>query len=238
MRIAVLADIHANLEALEAVAGHAASQNIDRYVFLGDAIGYGANPNECMEWAGRQAPFFLMGNHEKAVIDLELREWFNPDAKEAIVWTAKVLQERHRQTIRELSYLRIQDGLVFAHGTPEEPEKFHYLMTYHDAVRAFRSFENRISFVGHTHVPSFFTYPSRKAGHFPGGVLKLEPAERYILNPGSVGQPRDGDRRAAYGIYDDRNLTFEIFRLEYDNEKAARKIRKAGLPKFLADRLL
>ncbi len=238
MRTAVLADIHGNLEALEAVTRHAGSHNPDRYVCLGDSVGYGADPNECMAWALQDSEFSLMGNHEKAVIEPSLREWFNPDAREAVIWTESVLHERYKKAISALPYLRIQDGLVFAHGTPDEPEHFNYLMTYHDAVRSFRAFEEKICFIGHTHVPSFFTYPTRKAGHFPAGVLKLNAAERYLLNPGSVGQPRDGDRRASYGIYDDRNLTFEIFRVEYDNAKAARKIRKAGLPRFLADRLL
>lgn len=238
MRMVVLADIHGNLEALEAVVCHAESQQPDKYVFLGDAVGYGANPNECMDWVISHAEFFLMGNHEKAIVNSGFREWFNPDAREAIIWTGSVMEERYKKIIHELAYVRIQNELIFTHGTPNQPERFNYLLTYYEAVQVFRAFENRICFVGHTHVPSFFTYPTRKAGHFAAGVLKLHSVERYILNPGSVGQPRDGDRRASYGIYDDRNLTFEIFRVEYDNEKAARKIRKAGLPRFLADRLL
>jgi diadenosine tetraphosphatase ApaH/serine/threonine PP2A family protein phosphatase len=238
MRLAVLADIHGNWEALEAVLRHAAEQKVERYALLGDAVGYGADPNACMEWAVWHADFFLMGNHEKAVVDPALREWFTSDAREAIIWTAGILKKRYRDNICGLSCVETFKGLMFVHGSPEQPEQFHYLMTYHDAVHAFRFFENQVCFVGHTHVPCFFCYPARRAGHFLSGVLKLDPAERYILNPGSVGQPRDGDRRAAYGIYDDRNLTFEIFRLEYDNKKAAQKIRQAGLPDFLADRLL
>ncbi|MCM8776623.1 MAG: metallophosphatase family protein [Candidatus Omnitrophica bacterium] len=238
MRSAILADIHGNWEALQVAVTDALRHGIDRWVVLGDTVGYGADPNACFEWVLKNAGVHLMGNHDQAVIDPALRDWFNDDAREAIVWTQKVLIPSYQEEIRYLPYLRIEKKATYAHASPDRPKDFRYLLDWTEAESSFRAFENSVCFIGHTHVPCCFYQNKRRVEHLGPGILRLEEGERYILNPGSVGQPRDRDPRLAFGIYDEEKETFEIIRLPYDNEKAARKIRQAGLPHYLAERLL
>lgn len=238
MRLAIFSDIHSNLEALEAAVRRAAQAKVDQFAVLGDTVGYGANPNECLEWVLRHAAFHLMGNHEKAVVDPTLREWFNPAARDAIVWTAEVMAQTLKREIPALPYVRLESEMTFAHGSPDEPENFRYLMSVSDARPSFKKLEHSLCFVGHTHIPSCFCEAAQSAEYLKPGILRLASGERYILNPGSVGQPRDRDPRLSFGIFDSRERTFEIIRLPYENEKAALKIRRAGLPGVLADRLL
>ena len=238
MRYAILSDIHANWEALQEAERYLASQAIDRIAVLGDTIGYGANPNECLAWSLDHASLYIMGNHEKAIHDLGMREQFTNFARVAIDWTAQVLDKPLKERIRDLSYLRIEENLTFAHGSPDQPEKFSYIMNFSEAEPAFRAFQHEVCFVGHTHVPACFCLEERSGTYLEPGILKLTHGNRYLLNVGSVGQPRDRDHRLSFGIYDGAKETFEIVRLEYDAFKAAAKIRKAGLPDYLADRLL
>ncbi len=238
MRFALFSDIHSNLEALEKAVEYTQNQKIDFYAVLGDTVGYGANPNECLEWVFQHAEIVITGNHEKAVNDATVREWFNGWALEAIQWTAKVLTPALKRKIDGIPYLKIEHEMTFAHGSPDQPEEFRYLLGFQDTISSFASFQNQICFVGHTHIPACFCEVKRTAAYLRPGVMQLEKNERYILNPGSVGQPRDRDPRLAFGILDTTKQTFEIVRLEYDNRKAAAKIRKAGLPAYLADRLL
>lgn len=238
MRLAIFSDIHSNLEALETAVYHAETQAVEATVVLGDTVGYGANPNECFEWVMHHAVVNLMGNHEKAVIDRTIRQSFNPYAHEAIVWTEEKMDEIFKKKIDGLPYMKIDKEVTFTHGSPDRPEEYRYLLSFEDAAPSFGYFEHRVCFVGHTHVPSCFCQNARTAARLLPGRTQLLPDERYILNPGSIGQPRDRDPRLAYGIFDTAKQTFEIFRLPYDNIKAANKIRKAGLPRYLADRLL
>ncbi len=238
MKHAVLSDIHSNWEALETALDYLKKEKVDEYWILGDTVGYGANPNECFEWAWQNAKIVLMGNHEQAVIDRGLRDWFNRDARSAIEWTAEVLKPEHKKKIRELRYLQITLSSTLAHSSPDKPREFRYLFSPEDARPSFHAFETPLCFIGHTHIPSLFVETAGTGEYLRPGSHHLERNERYILNPGSVGQPRDRDPRLSFGIFDDKKWTFEIVRLEYDNEKAASKIRKAGLPGFLADRLL
>ncbi len=238
MRCAILSDIHANLEALETVISHAKALQVDRWVVLGDSIGYGANPNECLDWVFEHADQRVTGNHEAAVVDPQIRSWFNPAARASSKWTEKTLSERLKAKILDIPWVAAEGDAVFVHGSLDEPEAFHYLFTFDDAAGTFRKMQTAVCFVGHTHLPGCICEGERTAKLLPPGLLALKEGERYILNPGSVGQPRDADPRSAYGIYDSMQRTFEIFRLPYDNIKTADKIRKAGLPRSLADRLL
>ncbi len=238
MRIALLSDIHANLEALETAAAYLEKNPVGRIAVLGDTIGYGSNPNECFEWALKNASVLLMGNHEKALLDPALRAWFNPAAAEAVAWTEKKFRPVLLEEIPGLVYSRVEKEMTFAHGSPDSPEEFRYLMNRADAEPSFKAMENRVCFVGHTHVPCCFCENKQEAEILQPGIKQLEKSGRIILNPGSVGQPRDRDPRLSFGVFDSENWTFEIVRLEYDNQKAAEKIRKAGLPAYLADRLL
>lgn len=238
MRYAILSDIHSNWEALQAVLEYLSKEKIDEYWVLGDCIGYGANPNECFCWVIQNARVALLGNHELAVVDSNLREYFTDHARTAIEWTAQILEEEHKRRIPELHYLHIASSLTAAHGSPDHPEEFRYLYSFADSRTSFKSLKTPICFVGHTHVPSLFTESTQSMFHLPPGIHRLKREDRYILNPGSVGQPRDQDSRLSFGIFDEEEWSFQLIRLEYDNQKAAVKIRKAGLPAYLADRLL
>lgn len=237
MRYAIFSDIHANLEALEAAAAHAQDRAVGEWVVLGDSVGYGANPNECLEWVLGHAGKTVNGNHEMALLQPSLRAAFNPAARAAIEWTASAIDGTLLERVRGLPYVASAEDAVFVHGSLDAPAAFRYLFSFDDALGTFAAMKTAVCFVGHTHVPGCFCESQRSARRLLPGLLALKPGERTILNPGSVGQPRDGDPRLAYGIYDSAQRTFEILRLPYDNIKAAEKIRKAGLPRFLADRL-
>ena len=255
MSFAVFSDIHANLEALETAVSCAQGRGITRFAVLGDTIGYGADPNECLEWVFAHAAVNVYGNHERALVQPELREQFNSWAAEAIEWTAGILDPKLTQKIRELTFMRIEDGISFVHGSPDRPEEFRYLFNFGDCEDSFRQMQTDICFTGHTHVPCCFCEQKKSAEYLAPGKIVIPRLDRgiqhtdsrfrgndvplrVILNPGSVGQPRDRDPRLSFGIYDSEVRTFEIVRLDYDNQKAAAKIRRAGLPSFLADRLL
>lgn len=234
----MFSDIHGNLEALETAVGNAGSKQVDQFAVLGDTVGYGANPNECLEWAMDHASIHLLGNHEKALVDLSIRESFSDFAFEAIVWTSGIMNPALVKKIPDLTHVVIREDITFAHASPANPEEFPYLTRFEDAVPAFQKMQTPVCFIGHTHVPSCFCELTRSMVRLEPGILKLENKGRMILNPGSVGQPRDRDPRLSYGIFDSEKKTFEIVRLEYENRKAAEKIYKAGLPRYLGDRLL
>ncbi|MBN1689169.1 MAG: metallophosphoesterase family protein [Candidatus Omnitrophica bacterium] len=238
MKIAIMADIHSNWEALEAAASYIKKEKVDGIIHLGDVVGYGANPNECFDWVQQHVDVNLMGNHEKAVITPQIREGFNPLAAEAIAWTEKVLDESYRDIIRGLPYVHVKDRLVFFHGSLDEPEMFFYLKSYEDAVASLKLLEGNIGFFGHTHIPTLIEGKSKMARHLQPGVMRLRGNEKYLINPGSIGQPRDRDPRLAFGLFDDKAYSFELIRLKYDNQTAAKKIKSVGLPTYLADRLL
>ena len=238
MRYAILSDIHGNLEALEVAAAHAGKSQVDAWVVLGDTLGYGANPNECFEWALGHASIHVAGNHERAVLEPRIRQWFNPDARAAVAWTQKILDRKFKAQIPALPDTAQTPTADFCHSSLHEPEEFHYLFGYEDAAPTFDKMSKAVCFAGHTHVPGCICENDRSSRKLEPGIFRLEAGKRYVLNPGSVGQPRDGDSRLSLGIYDDESAIFELIRLEYDNVKAADKIRRAGLPRFLADRLL
>ncbi|HNX69426.1 MAG TPA: metallophosphoesterase family protein [Candidatus Omnitrophota bacterium] len=238
MRYAVFADIHGNLEALQVALEYVRGQHLTHFLILGDSVGYGANPNECLEWALTYTEFQVLGNHEAAVLHEDVRNGFTDWARIAIDWTAGKLDPKHLDLLRKLPFLRKSRGFSLAHGTIHAPERFDYLFDLNAAHKSFLAMETSVGFVGHSHVPCFFSEGGEDAGHLKPGVLRLTKGERYLLNPGSIGQPRDHDPRLSFGIYDEGELTFEIVRLPYDNKLAAQKIRAEGLPEFLAERLL
>ena len=238
MRYAVFADIHGNLEALETALEYARKHHLLKFIVLGDSIGYGANSNECLEWALQNAGLHALGNHEAAVIHARIRVKFTASAREAIEWTAERLRPELFARIKGLSCLQIDGSMTLAHGTIHSPEEFHYLFDESDAYKSFPALRTHFGFVGHSHVPCFFAEKEETGGYLTEGVLKLRKNERYLLNPGSIGQPRDQDSRLSFGIFNESELTFEIVRLPYDNKKASEKILAEGLPASLAYRLL
>jgi predicted phosphodiesterase len=241
MRIAVFSDIHSNLEALEAVLAHASQQRVDRYVCLGDVVGYGANPNECIELLQNipDCPC-LLGNHDAAVLKIPLN--MNSDARHSINWTRELLTESSLQYLEEMEDLIKWDQLSFCHSNPYRPRNWYYVTEKTYISSSFARSKAKILFVGHTHVPvaitrrNFFCVYIRAPRH--SMVVPAAEVNRQIFNCGSVGQPRDGDPRASYLIYDDEKMEVEFYRVDYDFLQAGEKILGAGLPESFARRLI
>ncbi len=238
MKYAVFADIHGNWEALQSALEYVRKKQLSRFLVLGDSVGYGADPNACLEWSLKNAELHVLGNHEAAVIHEELRWSFTDWARTAIEWTAEKLRPELAEKIKTLPYLQTDGKVTLAHGTLDDPEEFDYLTDPAGAHRSFMAAKTMFGFFGHTHVPYFFSEKGKEGGYLKPGVHKLKEGERYLLNPGSIGQPRDRDTRLSFGVFDPEELTFEIVRLPYDNKEATRKILAEGLPRFLAERLL
>lgn len=239
MRYAIFSDIHSNLEAFQAVIEAYKKERIDRYLCIGDVVGYASNPNECIEKIEGLAASCIAGNHDWAAADLFSIEYFNPEAAEAIVWTKRHLIDKSNYFLENLKLTYKNNDFVLAHGTLENPQDFNYMTDAYAAGKSFELLENNICFVGHTHTPGIFM---KDAGggitYFQRSAIEIKENNRYIINVGSVGQPRDGDNRAAYCVYDTDKKKVTVERIGYDIQTARKKIIKAGLPKFLADRLL
>lgn len=246
MTYAILSDVHGNLEALRAVLDDCVCQGAERIMFLGDAVGYGADPGPCIELLRSRAHVMIMGNHDGACAAGSDIEGLNPHAAEALLWTRHILPPHEISFLTELPMELREDGMLFVHGSPYEPNRWHYILSEHDAERGFSSCRDQLVFVGHTHKPLTCIETGRKRV-FGGEVRRVEldysttmslsVNRRYILNAGSVGQPRDHDPRAAYGLYDSSSSTFLVRRVPYDWDEASRKILRNGLPGFLADRI-
>lgn len=239
MQVAIIADLHANLEATQAVFSEIDKRKPDRIVCLGDLTGYNANPNEVVDIVRERQIPTVMGNHDAAVCGLEDPWFFRAAAKRAIEWQFDLLRDDNRRWLsscpEQVVFMR---NYLSVHGSPSSRDD--YIIDWLDAMRQLEFLngrEMRVCFFGHSHRPSFF---SEKGSDPTGGattVRQLHPSNRYFINPGAVGQPRDRDPRAAFGIFDTENLTFEFCRAEYDIETCQKKVIQAGLPGELARRL-
>jgi predicted phosphodiesterase len=237
MRLAIISDVHANVEALQAVMKDIKKRKLKEMVFLGDAVGYGPNPNECIEILTKNCRILLAGNHDWASIDLTEIEYFNQYAKAAILWTKGVLSEENRKLLKTFPIKKElnKDKVLLVHSTPKEPEAWHYLLTLWDAEINFHYFNEMVCLIGHSHLPFVIErLPSGEMVTYNSGS-DLKNGQRYIINCGSVGQPRDRDPRACYAIMDDERVDF--VRVEYDVKKTQKKMREAGLPLPLIERL-
>ncbi|MGE4358181.1 MAG: metallophosphoesterase [Candidatus Omnitrophota bacterium] len=238
MRYAILGDIHSNLEALSEVLGELRRESIDEYYSIGDIVGYYANPKECIEIIRRVCKNSVAGNHDWACVDKLSLDWFNDLAKEAIIWTANLLDKDEKDFLfhRELVYQK--EDFTLVHGTLFKPEKFYYLNNLSYAWMCFQNLKTKILFLGHTHIPFFcFMDSGGKVLYSFENKIFLKDGFRYIVNVGSVGQPRDGDRRASFCIYDTEENYVELRRVEYDFRKTQGKILNNSLPEELALRL-
>ena len=240
MKYAVISDVHSNWEALSRVLEEIEQRKPDQIICLGDTVGYGANPSEVLAKICSISSEVIMGNHDQAVFDVKLREEFNDWAREAIEWTANVLSEPEKKQIKNFSPVVIDKkrNVTWTHGSIHDPKEFHYIFSEFDAYKSFLALETNFGFFGHTHIPSLFSSKSKEARYLTAGSYQLNKGGRYLINPGSVGQPRDRNPKLSFAFFDSDSLALEIVRLDYDNKKAAEKIRKAGLPEYLADRLL
>lgn len=237
MRVAVLSDVHGNLEALQAVLADCGGQT-DTIVCLGDIVGYGADPVACLELIAERAQMLVAGNHEYGATGRLPLEWFNDAAQAALEWTATQLDVDHRRFIGALALRAELDDATLVHASPLRPEEWDYLITPREGFDAFAGFASRLCFVGHSHRPGYWSLgssgPVRRSGE---SGIALDHGRRYLINVGSVGQPRDRDPRAAYAVWDTERRAVAIRRVAYDLDGASRKIVKAGLPRILAERL-
>lgn len=237
MRFALLSDIHGNLEALEAVLRDIANQgSIDAYFCLGDIVGYGADPESCLERITSLSCIAVAGNHDHAAIGCLDPSYFNDYARHAALWTRAQLSAGATQYLRSLSLVVHTNSFSVVHGSLHSPELFNYIQNVKDAERNFSRMDNSLLFVGHSHQPQSF-YRSNPMLYSYGYEISIYPQCKTIVNIGSVGQPRDDDPRASYAIYDEESAKVTICRVNYDIDKAADKILSAGLPDALALRL-
>ena len=238
MNLAIISDIHGNLEALQAVSDFLKGEEINDVVCLGDIVGYGANPNECIDLLKNITDQIIAGNHDWGAVGLTDTSFFNQVAKAAIEWTAKNITDDSREFLQQLPLTRERNDLLFVHGTPSSPEQWDYLFRTADAQREFQGFTQQACFIGHSHTPLMFAR-NQKGMVFQVNYSeqRIEDERRYIINVGSVGQPRDLDPAAAVGIYDMSRKHFSLRRIPYNISAAQEKILKAGLPAMLAERI-
>jgi predicted phosphodiesterase len=236
MRYAIFGDVHANLEALEAVLEDAQSQGATHYVCLGDLVGYNADPGPCLERVRAMGCPVVKGNHDEQACEGSDLSLFNPLAARAIQWTRDRLSLEQKEWLRALKYSRLVRNFTIVHATLDSPAGWGYVMSDLDAVASFSYQHTQVCFYGHTHVPRAFVRESRVVEVAPT-ELTIELGKKYFLNAGSVGQPRDQDWRASYLLYSVEEQRIVWRRLPYDLETAQRKIREAGLPERLASRL-
>lgn len=242
MRFLIVSDLHANWPALGAVANDANGQ-FQQIICCGDLVGYNPRPAEVIEWTKANCTSVIRGNHDKVVAGLEDIEWFSDIAQAAALWTIEQVGGEQLEYLRGLAAgpLKLERFHIW-HGSPLDEDE--YITTARDASRCFPSFELPLAFFGHTHLQGGFFLRRRRVGRIAQvprnrkqAVLDLEPDTLWLVNPGSVGQPRDGDPRAAYAIYDSEENTVTLRRVEYEVGKTADEILKAGLPDVLAFRL-
>jgi len=248
VRYLILSDIHANWEALSAVINHARRKKYEKVLFLGDAVGYGASPNAVINWLRGlgSSVISVRGNHDRVCSGIDSGEYFNRYALQSVHWTAGRLEEKNRKLLQELPEgpTIIEEDLAICHGAPFDEDA--YIFSGREALEGFETLPQQTVFFGHTHIPSVFVLDG---GTDPQGLevrllsgerqrIDLVDSKRYMINPGSVGQPRDRDPRAAYGIFDSGIRRFYHYRVPYAADDARRKIVRVGLPPMLGDRLL
>jgi len=228
MRIAIISDVHSNLEALKQVIKKLKTIGYDELICLGDIIGYGPDPEPCLDIIFEEAKYIIKGNHETAVVMPEQLVRFDKYARESILWTLENISEKY---IQLLSYLRdslVYNGIKFVHSTPVNHKNWHYISNFRDADEYFKYMHENLCFIGHSHIAGIYIERLSKT---------LSPTTKAIINVGSVGQPRDGIRDASFGIFDMSTWTYMGGREKYNIEKTQDKILKTKLPSYLATRL-
>lgn len=239
----IVSDVHSNEPALEAVLASVRRKRIDRIFCMGDFVGYGAQPNQVLDRlrTAKWKKHYIRGNHDRVAAGVEDGVGFNYAARSAALWTRDHLSGLNRHFLQGLKTgpLSVSDDVMLCHGSPFDEDE--YVFTEHDALRIFRRYSPPVIFFGHTHLPSVFmlTPTGDLSGTLVqgGAKLKLHPHGRYLINPGSVGQPRDRNTQAAFAVYDDVRRIVQFLRVGYDISRAQEPILKAGLPRILADRL-
>lgn len=237
MRYGIFSDIHSNLEAFESVLKALKSEKVDAYICAGDIVGYGADPFDCIRLTKELTSKIVCGNHDRASVGLFDVSYFNDYAREAVRWTSGVLGSNEKAYLKGLKLSHEERDLAVVHGSLDEPEKFRYVTDLYSASQTFFLMRKKLLFIGHSHSPVIFTKSGERISFGKPGKLKLDKRASYIVNVGSVGQPRDGDPRACYVVYDSDSANVDTKRIPYDIMKAQAKIVKAGLSPYLAERI-
>lgn len=240
MKYAIISDIHSNLEAFQKVIDAIKEEKVDKYLFVGDVVGYGANPLECISKLKKLGCIGVAGNHDWGVLDLISLEYFNSYARKAVEWTVEKLSKKDKEFLKSLPLIKKIDDITLVHSTLLNPENWDYIRSTFQAYKSMELQETSIAFTGHSHVPIAFWQPAEIKG--PTRFTKEEKIQikegyKYSINVGSVGQPRDGNPKSSYVIYDEKSRIVEIKRVEYDIKKAQEKIFEARLPRILGERL-
>lgn len=244
MRLALLTDLHANREAVEACLAHAEQQGADQFAFTGDFVGYGADPawvvDTIMRYVARGA-VAVQGNHDYSA-SREARPQMHAEAREVIEWTRSKLSAAQMQFLADLPLTQERANMLFVHASAYEPIKWEYVNSLDDAERSLRATTSKLVFCGHVHTPALYRRADdgKMASHTPkpGVKVALKPQHQHLVIPGSVGQPRDGNCSACYALYDDVSRELVYFRIAYDHGAAARKVIASGLPIVFAMRLI
>jgi diadenosine tetraphosphatase ApaH/serine/threonine PP2A family protein phosphatase len=236
---ALLSDVHGNLEALETVLAHLRGEGAEEVLSLGDLVGYGANPNECIDRLRPLLAGAVAGNHDVAALGGMRLADFSSQAATAARWTGGMLSPENQAFLDALPMTLHHAGALLVHASPSEPRAWHYVLSPADALEEFAAYPDALCFIGHSHYPGTFRLGAGETlpTYDRAPEIRMTPGARYLVNVPSVGQPRDGDPRAGYVLWDDGGGTLRHVRLEYDVQAARRRILEAGLPPFLGDRL-
>ncbi|MCP3683719.1 MAG: metallophosphoesterase family protein [bacterium] len=239
MKLGFFSDVHSNLEALKAVLADAESEKLDRLYFLGDAVGYGPNPNKCVELIYNNADVCLMGNHDHAALGLTNMDCFNRYARTSIEFTKRILTRKSKDLLGSFIFEHISDDFHLVHSSPLYPKHWEYITSIQEVSRNFPFLKSDICIIGHTHSPKVFCREEKGdiIQELHVDIRKLSERKRYIINVGSVGQPRDNNPDSCYLIYDTESRIINFKRIPYDFKKTQKKMAKAGLPDFLIERL-
>lgn len=234
---AIVSDIHGNLEALETVLADVEKHRPESIVCLGDFVGYGASPNECIDRLRPLIQHAVCGNHDLAAIGKLRLGYFNSNAAVAAKWTETALTVENRAYLESLPFTVKWRDTLLVHASPAQPEEWHYVLSPVEAKDEMAAYTETLCFIGHSHYPGTFDRHQDRIRYTRTQDVRIEKGHSYLVNVGSVGQPRDADPRAAYLLYDEGERVLRHVRLEYDVAGAMKRIIDAGLPRFLADRL-
>ncbi len=240
MRIGIFSDVHANIEALSAVVEAYKSERIDKFVCIGDVVGYGASPNDCCDIIRRIASFTILGNHDAAVAGrMDYSYYYDAARQAASTSTARQLSPENMHWLRNLPYEMRDGDVTFCHGSPVNLEEFEYIFSVEQATKCLDIWDDlgTVTFIGHSHLCKSFALTREEVFEVVATKFVIRPEHRYIVSVGSVGQPRDYDNRASYTVYDTDERTFEFKRVAYDIDSAAQKIFAADLERNFGNRL-
>ncbi len=237
MKYVIFSDVHSNLEAFESSIESFKTINPDKYLCIGDIVGYGADPSLCISLVQSLKPYVVAGNHDWGVTGRHDIQNFSHVAKVAALWSRGLLKTAELEYLNNLELMFSDDDFVMVHGSLDTPNSFNYLFTENEMNGTFRLMDKHLCFVGHTHIPGIYEYDGIRISRIRTDKFSLNMKCKYIINVGSIGQPRDNNPDASYVVYDSTKSLIEFIRVPYNIKKAQDKIIKNGLPEFLAQRL-